>query len=59
MADADMRGFHDGVDRHGELLAAIVALVDARAVFLAFELRDVLGAAAMSTHWTIRPADAL
>ena len=52
-----MRAFHHGIDRHRELLSAIIALVHAGTMLLALKLCDVVHAAAMRADWTIRSAD--
>ena len=56
----DMAALHDGADRHGEMVAAGVALKQARTVRFAFKALIVarVGIAAMWAKRAIRPAEA-
>lgn len=48
---------HDGSDGHGELLPAVIALVEAGTMRLAFQLTDVLEATAVGADRTLGPPD--
>src|SRR4051794_26311695 len=55
-----MAALHDGPDRHGERLAAILAIVDAGPRALARQLRDPIAHhAAARADWALRPQNAL
>src|SRR5208283_1841573 len=50
-----MRRFENGPHAHGKWLAALVALVKAKASAFAVHLRNAIEASAMRADWTVRP----